>query len=468
MSTAVRVDFLTRPVLTDPTSRGQRLEWPPHPHRLFAAMVAAHYEAGVGRRETLEWLERQGPPEIAAPNLSMRSIHTVYVPVNDPIPSQKKAVLNAPRDRPLEDLRGRQPRVFPTGAFTDRSKRTVFYVWREVDGPPPDDLDAILHEVTRLGHSSSFVAASLADEAPAPTWVPAEDGETALRIPAPGTLDALDADHALRHQKVAERDRLRGKLRPPVWQPYGRPAPPLAPRGPWVDAWTWSIEPRARLSTWIHLAEAIRGTLVRGLPPDKASPILTGHSEGHHLAIVPLAHVHEHADGAVLGFAILAPELTAGDRRQLLVAMGGIHELWAGPVGRFDAARTTTAESRTTLRLATWTKPETTWATVTPMVFDRFPKPSLPAGRIVAETVERLGLPPLKTVQLSRTPWHPGVPSSGDVRVRRPTRPTRRPWCHVHLEWAEPVEGPIVLGAMRHFGLGLCRPLWDPSNGGST
>ena len=46
-------------------------EWPPHPDRLFSALVASCYQACDGKgRAALEWLEQQGPPCLEVPILS--------------------------------------------------------------------------------------------------------------------------------------------------------------------------------------------------------------------------------------------------------------------------------------------------------------------------------------------------------------------------------------------------------------
>lgn len=62
-----------------------RVEWPPHPARVFMAMVAAHYQTGadIAQREALEWLEKQIAPEIHAPDAIPCRVVTHYVPVND-------------------------------------------------------------------------------------------------------------------------------------------------------------------------------------------------------------------------------------------------------------------------------------------------------------------------------------------------------------------------------------------------
>ena len=61
--------YLTgRAVATDPVDR-RRAEWPPHPDRVFQALVAAWGERGeaADERAALEWLCGLPAPEITAP-----------------------------------------------------------------------------------------------------------------------------------------------------------------------------------------------------------------------------------------------------------------------------------------------------------------------------------------------------------------------------------------------------------------
>lgn len=70
----------------------RKVEWPPHPARVFSALVAAHFaeeQPASRERAALQWLEALGPPEISASNLVDddeglgREVVTVFVPVND-------------------------------------------------------------------------------------------------------------------------------------------------------------------------------------------------------------------------------------------------------------------------------------------------------------------------------------------------------------------------------------------------
>lgn len=83
---AIEVVFLTgRYVATAHNTRTVG-EWPPHPARVFSALVATHHatpQPAVDERVVLEWLEQIGAPHITASDASKRDVVTVYVPVND-------------------------------------------------------------------------------------------------------------------------------------------------------------------------------------------------------------------------------------------------------------------------------------------------------------------------------------------------------------------------------------------------
>ena len=83
----IEVNFVTgRYVATSHNDRRQP-EWPPHPARLFSALVATWAdsdEPSRDERRVLEWLETLGPPAIAADLEAVpRKVVSHFVPVND-------------------------------------------------------------------------------------------------------------------------------------------------------------------------------------------------------------------------------------------------------------------------------------------------------------------------------------------------------------------------------------------------
>ncbi len=232
---ALEITLLTgRYVATSFDDRG-RAEWPPHPARLFSALCATHFEAlepPVAEREALAWLERQGAPEITAPEASAREVVTVFVPVNDTsvvgsldkelgaldearaemgaakekggkalAAAEKKLAKAAARleeatrkaiapvapgkegkEGPadavslLPERRTRQPRTFPSVAPEEIGSvdPQVVFVWPEAEPSleQRSTLDALAARVVRLGHSSSLASVRVREDRPAPTWVP--------------------------------------------------------------------------------------------------------------------------------------------------------------------------------------------------------------------------------------------------------------------------------------------------------
>src|ERR1035438_5286547 len=89
-------------------------EWPPHPSRLFSALVAAWGDGGGDEelKSGLEWIGQQGPPTIYAGDGTPRKLVQSFVPVND--------AKTLPEDRP------RKPRTFPSATL---SIPEVYFTW---------------------------------------------------------------------------------------------------------------------------------------------------------------------------------------------------------------------------------------------------------------------------------------------------------------------------------------------------
>lgn len=217
-------------------------EWPPHPARLYSALVAAWADSDdpdPDERAALRWLEEQGAPAIHCGQEHLRSVVTHFVPVNDPsaltrgdswaqstyasLQGGRLAVLEAERagdpkalkraqatlakaekkatedaakvGKPtgsesraiagavlevLPENRGKQGRSYPTVIPDETS---VWFTWP--DAQPSHEvmqaLDVLLSRVGRIGHSSTLVACRCSDTGPEekPAWVPAGPGATA-------------------------------------------------------------------------------------------------------------------------------------------------------------------------------------------------------------------------------------------------------------------------------------------------
>jgi CRISPR-associated protein Csb2 len=237
-------------------------EWPPHPARLYSAMVAAWADADdpdPAERAALCWLEDQEAPEIHCGTGRARALVTHFVPVNDVsvlkgsagrstyallegarqaldqaensgdvkavrraetalAKARSKAVTDGARAGALTghetasvasavldvlpERRSKQGRAYPT-VIPDHP--AIWFAWPQAQ-PSPDTariLDALLARVGRLGHSSTLVSCRASGERPAldPAWVPGGggDGSARIRVPGRGLIDRLELAFATHH-----------------------------------------------------------------------------------------------------------------------------------------------------------------------------------------------------------------------------------------------------------------------------
>ena len=439
-------------------------EWPPHPSRLFSALTAAWGDSGAEDelRPALEWLERQPPPRILAGPHTVRKPVQAFVPVNDS--------KTAPEDRP------RKGRVFPSASLPHPD---VYFVWEAT--PEPDlrqRLDRILQRTSSLGHSSSLVSVEMAepvDAAHLAEWLPGAPQGERLRIPYPGRLKELVERHVLFQDTGARIHRPPGgqsTLYAPPRKAASQPAPSLFDR---MIVLRRVSGQRASLPSTLSVTGALRGAILK-YSPQPPPEYISGHtpastpdaparSERPHIALVPLPFAGSpHATGELLGAAVLLPNtLTSHERSVCWRAVEAVEQLEM-PWGWWDVSLADAEEHRLALQPATWSTPHTVWSTVTPFVFDRYPKdPFGPeAERTLVEALARVGLPAPCEIDLHYNPWHRGVPkaSAFPPAPPRPGKPQRY-HCHARVRFPLSVAGPLIAGAGRYYGYGLFRALFD-------
>jgi CRISPR-associated protein Csb2 len=364
----------------------------------------------------------------------------------------------------MPERRSRQQRAFPS---VTPKKPTVYFIWSTADQEEFDRhrpaLCRLAANVTCLGHSSSLVRVAICDQPPAPTLVPALVGDEVLRVPTPGRLEELEATF------------LRGgRPSPGLYCAYSRPvaagpeAPPETVFGEMV-AFRRTHGPLFPLHAFGKLTRAMRGALM-SLAGPHPQEIISGHvadgspSQRPHVAFVPLPNIdHLYADGDVMGLAIVLPRraarLSDPERRHVMQALVNLHHVTMGRAGAWGLERATAELPQKSLRPDVYTEPATRWASVTPMVFDYVPKkkPERDISSILRLACERIGLPvPARSEVTQASPFR-GVPPSQAFQPVANGKQLRLPWAHVRLEFDRPVRGPIILGAARYLGYGLCR-----------
>lgn len=390
----------------------------------------------------------------------------------------------------IPNSRTRQVRTFPV-VLPERN--TFAFIWADA---PPDTLRAALDElckrVTRLGHSSSLVRCVIVDRPITPTLVPDENGDVVLRTVGPNQLDRLEAEFK-RHQGVENR------VLPAIPKRYGRLKPvaidPITAESVFSNEWiVFERVGGARLlsSRGSAVSRALRDALFEQNGSKSLPASLSGHrqdgrvTDQPHVAFITLPFVgHEHADASVKGCAIVVPrEILGSDRETLLRLIGawerdraidvdGTMELAGGGLPTVRIKRTELAAMQT-LRPTIWCRPARRFVTATPIALDRNPgnlrtnqhgtahKASIEAQRYVADACERIGLPRPISVEISLSPLLPGT-QPVHAFPPWPNRPGRTARVRVHADilFAEKVRGPVLLGAGRFFGLGLCLPIHE-------
>ncbi len=489
MSLLLEVEFLTGAYRGTSEPASEEADWPPQPDRVFSALVAAWGARGElpEEREALEWLECQDPPAIHAAPAFPRTAPTVFVPPNDARRSQTtKTYL-----RVLPDRRGRQPRRFPAArpeppsptGVSDPSVSLVF-VW-SVD---PDQrflpaLESLARDVPYVGHSASLTRCRFlcgtAEDLPF-------DGVPPTRRVYPGRLaELIHAYHT-------------NPIRPPIRVGASVPAPEAEPptrSDPgWLVLEALSDRP-LDLRAAAPICRLLRDTLMSGYgrngSGESIPELVSGHTPDRrptrkpHLSIVPMAYVgSEHATGRIYGFALVPP--TGTDLRDIpgLVAAfrrvtryeaaqeRRVVTLQGGPLDWPLELAPTGDESRplSSLRPKPYCTSARVWATVTPIVLDRHLKKKTDAEirGLVARGCGNSGLPTPNPDRI-RTGRHAtprGVPPARPHRSappwsrwQVPESLASRPLVHAVIEFDEEVAGPVLLGAGRFTGLGLCRSL---------
>lgn len=391
----------------------------------------------------------------------------------------------------LPERRNRQERTFPVVVPSDR---TVSFIWPDADpGHHREALRRLCDRVTRLGHSSSLVRCFVTDTHRPITLVPSASGDCVLRTVGQGQLARLEAAYE-RHRGVDPR------VLPARPQRYGTPKAPRVelPRTVFSDEWIVFERidgDRPLSSRGIDFAQALRRALIEVHGTETLPMILSGHGQdgakatAPHVAFVACPHVgHEHADGSVQGLAIVPPQSMSEEARRALMQLLASLERQAKPEDDFAVQLGTVPEAgrrKLSMRLrrvevslkralapARWCRAAQRFITATPIALDRHPgrlrsnvdrtahKAAAEAEASVADACERVGLPRPSSVSISFAPLLPGAQHVRDF-APWPQRAGqfRRARVHADIVFPQLVRGPLLVGAGRYFGLGLCLPV---------
>ena len=459
-------------------------DWPPQPDRIFSALVATWAARGEndGEAKALKWLEKLPVPRIVASGAEPRTAADVFVPPNDASSKSQKTAKQV-----LPSLRSRKPRRFPAARPHDAIVRLL---WNDTAKEEFfSALQQLASDVAYVGHSASLTRCHFLSGQSISDMEEAKLPERRI--------------YAGRFEELCQNFR---EERRPLPGAYVKPEPDIKQKKVGIFSRRWFLFEHVAgdmpdIRACALAAKTLRNTLLSGYRKiglgNDIPEVISGHAadgtptRNPHLALAPLAFTgFPYADGHVMGFALVPPGdgtiLDDENFRKVLRKLAPLDEdqgrriltLWenAGTAsGRgFSVKLSPTGEvhaNKRSLDPALYTRPARSFATVTPIILDRHLKEK---GAKRQQEIEaqitgacrNIGLPEPEVITADKHSAIEGAPSaypSGKspswMRWQQPGPLASRQLTHAVIRFPHPVEGPVILGAGRFMGLGLCRPL---------
>ena len=435
------------------TGRHARGEWPPAPGRLLAALLSTSDPGRAASTDDLEALAAAAPPLIRA-DVEQR-LHCQ--------PQLGRYVAGQQRDKgQVQEYPARAGVLVRPGVrVSPRSPRVQFLYDLDLDEAAVANLKWRAARVGYLGCADSpvRVTVSVAEPAevlPGDVWMPDRDGGHIVNTHRDGDIGRWQAAHnAWTRDRATRRQMIRRQPKTAYRAPGTQPD-----HG---DAGGGSV------LAWLSFAEAV--------PARKA--VLVTHTlkqsviSRHDLPMPAWVHGHRPGGGEYQLARFLA--LPFVGRRH---ATGRIHgaAVWAPPDAPPEEVKALakTVRSLTRLHLADgsvvtvsrsgrrwsaaprrWEGPARRWTTALPAVNDRHSRID---DEAVARWCEQAGLPAPVQCRVSRKPLLSGAVNLHPTETVRPGHAQTRPYAHINVTFSEPLRGPVVIGAARSYGLGLCAP----------
>lgn len=430
----------------DPFAGGMSVEWPPHPYRLHAGLVLAACEAGGAEPDpssiaALEWIEEQAAPDIECSECAIeRTEATFWVPRN---PTRGSEWQRYVRNGTAVNRLGRS---FPTAV---PAEPVIHFRWPDASDPP-EAITKLFEQVTYLGSSRSPVACTLVD-APRATraFRASKSGDKSVRIAIPGSTGAMLAN------RFAHPARISPVIATYAFDDAAGDRPEAVDGGAFADLLVRRIIDGVQdVCDAAWLADAVR-LAVLSLAGDAAPAALHGHdAQRGHAAYLPLPDVgHTAAGGSIRGVGLALPrDLDQSERAACLRAFAGVDRVTVP--GRRQLRLSDDHGELSTLSTERWVGPSVGWATVTPVVLDRFPRRGRSPLDELLSSVANAGLPqPIEATVLAGPPVLGGALAG---KLRGTVVPGKR--VHARLRFAVPVRGPVCVGRGRFRGVGLFLP----------
>ncbi len=464
-------------------------EWPPAPARLFQALLAGSQTCAYRNRweqiePALRAIESLPAPEVIAADCTQSEPYRISVPNNDSDKAAREWVarreFNAADLRTLKTIR---PRRLPQ---TDSTPH-VTYIWScKEKFPFVEGLRQAAHSLHTLGwgvdmaYADAFVAdentkSALTSCSDTLHFVPATRGET-RKVPAPGYLDDLISSYESYCGRIsAEGVNPSTRASAYAQQPYRcvtRSAAALArfalrridSDAPYSVPWVLGM----KVAAWVRHAAA-EALLEEGVDRSRVNSFVLGHGDGHarHLSFVPVPSIRTlHGDGAVRRVMIVEPQDSDGETARLLqwrLAPSVLNKL----VNTSDnhtrtepACILVDAEEDGVWPYYMPCYGRQVWRSVTPVVLHGFNARGkrfsvARTEELLYQAFEESGYPRhlIDELAFQTAPFWPGTEAAPAIRV--PEHLAKWPRYHISVTFRAPVQGPVLVGIGRHYGIGL-------------
>lgn len=417
--------------------------------------------------------------------------------------------------------RNRKPRTFPV-AIPEDTRVFFVWENADIPSPVKQALQQLCTKVTYVGHSASLVqmwieSSEVKTTNGIRTLVPASHEWRPLKVRmfTKGFLhnlercynqDGIEEFNRLKEEEKAAKKARKKEIKHILKEKFSeKPPVPLRPMSSIWCSYTEKKFPDVKpdvpsslfdhnvlilrkidgrplgLVSTLQLTHAFRKTLL-SLANDPIPEWLHGHEatskkplQEDHLAIVPLPFVgHLHADGHIMGVGMILPrslpeETIAKTLYHILFTETGVSKTISIILDRLSTRWQVELEQRpdyqrsVSLRDDAITKASHRWGTVTPIALDRHAKGKDKWSHVeesIRKACKRIGLPEPVSVNPMPVSCHVGSPHSRSFpRLVRKNDQGKIFHTHAKIEFPVPVQGPVLLGAGRYRGYGMCYPL---------
>jgi CRISPR-associated protein Csb2 len=462
------------------TGRYHGEEWPPSPARLYQALVAAMMTCGYREYEpmvepALRWLEAQPAPRIRSCSSEQSNAYRIAVPNNDMDVIAWEWKHGRHKDPSvLKTMKQVTPWSLP------EEGPHVQYIWplnEDSVTPPTDSLRRAAHLLHTLGWGVDMAYADISPEQRrGDIYEPSISG-TSLTTPMPGTLDDLKAAY----QRFQARNSGKGVdsftraslLASQTYRRVGEEYRPVVrfrlmdPKEitkvlavPWEDC--------AKVAAWLrHRAgEELRNEFDQ----ETVAEYVQGHTgsaggdKSKRISYVPLPTIYGHyADGAIRRAMIVEP---AGETGEISNVIGRklTGAILTGNGGGDRCCLAPPEAGDWTFRQYLPAKASRVWRSVTPVVLHGFN--TGPRGVISVAKTERLllrafAMAGFREEQIERLAFQAGPLWKGSKHAAAMLVPAHLKGftrLHVEVTFANGVQGPVLAGIGRHYGIGLFAP----------